>query len=112
MTGVVKLCQCCFKPIKDQAYVDMRVKVGDPSGLCIECLSLYAVLEYRFPNKSETELRDQTRFVCCYETLPPDLKLRMHRLLFLLQNNSRRARRLLDLAAKGQLDLSQLLAIV
>ena len=62
MTGVIKLCQCCFKPIKDQEYVDMRVKVGDPSGL--------------------------------------------------LQNNSRRARRLLDLAAKGQLDLSQLLAIV
>ncbi|MCI0401228.1 MAG: hypothetical protein L0Y67_04075 [Gammaproteobacteria bacterium] len=86
--------------------------MGATVGFCVECLGLYDVLHYRFPNKSDSELRDQTRFMYCCETLPPHLKNRMQRFLFLLQNNSQRANRLLGLAVKGQMELSQLLTIV
>ena len=80
--------------------------------ICAHCYFLYASVRTAFPDRPPEEILDISRLMYLNDSLPSHLRPKLRRLLILLQNDSRRAQRLVRMAHESHISIQQLLAII
>ena len=88
------------------------VGCGELYPLCLSCYRTYASMRGWHPDRNPNDTIGLLRVICLYDRLPQHLKPKLCRLLILLRNDSRRARRLVQLADTQELSILQLLEMI
>jgi len=104
-------CDCCRE---DHAATSLGgyIGIGETEVLCISCFRLYLDLKVSFPDKTVVELLDTVKTLYALERLSEIQKSQMKRLIFMFNNDSKRAQRLVAMALDGQISVVQLLSII
>jgi len=70
------------------------------------------MLRQQFPDATEQELKTMARLLTIYRELPKPARDKMQRFMFLMANDSRRAMRLAQRVADGQITIRQMLEAI
>jgi hypothetical protein len=88
------------------------VGIAAPGAFCEDCFGIYLGARSAFPDKTIPELVELVKTLYALETLSDFEKVKLRRLILMYNNDSRRARRLVDLALGGAISLHHLLRII
>lgn len=104
-------CCCCQQQL---AQADVCGWIGSIElvPLCLHCFRLYHSMRTVYPDHGQEDVLNMTRMLHAYEQLPRHLQPKLRRLIILLENDSKRARRLVAMANDTGMPLAQLLSIL
>lgn len=104
-------CVCC-RSLYPRASLGGYVGMGAPDAFCLDCFGMYLSARSAFPDKTIPEVAELVKTLYALESLNEVERVKLRRLVFLFNNDSRRARRLVDLALDGVITVQHLLRII
>jgi len=103
-------CDCCYRCVP-VAEMGGWIGSGTLAPVCASCFQLYSAVRVTMPDSLPQDALNIARFLRFEETLPRHLRPKLRRLIILLQNGSKRARRMLHMAENQGMSVQQTIAL-